>query len=537
MNKKQRRVRPEKVLNVYPRPQMKRESFICLNGFWDYSITEEEDIPEVYDGKICVPFPVESKASNVGRKLNKHKNLWYHRELKLEEEEIGNGRLLLHFGAISSEAWVYINGFLVAHHLGGYLPFAVDLTEYVSADNDLYVKVKNTFEERKCSRGAQTEEDLIQSGIWQTVWMEKVPERYIKSVKITPLFDECAVEILVISDSNYLCTAHVNDKSITFQANRRIIFSLENVTEWTPEYPYLYKIKIEMEEDLVESYFGMRKISIDKDRDGVTRIFLNNRPYFMNGVLDTGYNYEGDFTPLSDRAMIYDIFTAKKMGFNMIHKSMKIEPLRWYYHCDRMGMIVWQDIPTGPDNSKAGTKTYENHQNFGYELEGMVRTLYNSVSILSWVLPSCSYGKYDSIGAFRSMLEKDKTRLINTSNYNKNNTSGDMKNIKLKTLFGITLKDKNDRALVAMDIGNFECKLKDKYGTELTKRMTRMYRNLYRDKVWRAYKNGLSAVVFSQLADDKKHLCGIMTKDRKLSKLSRSAIKSINKNFTSKICL
>lgn len=533
----------DNILNVYPRPQMKRKSFINLNGYWDYAITSEEGIPDVYDGRILVPFSPESKLSGVGKIIKNNQVLWYHRELKLEKE-ITEGHLLLHFGAIDQEAWVYVNGFSVAHHLGGYLGFTVDITEYISADNDIYVKVKDLREKGECSIGGQLSDKSCFSGIWQTVWLEEVPEHYIRSVQITPIFDECAVELMVMSDNNYLCTAKVMDKEITFEANRRTIISLDSVIEWTPQYPYLYTVIIEMNEDRIETYFGMRKISVEQDNNGIQRIYLNNRPFFFNGICDEGYYGDSGYTAMSDRAMIYDIYSAKKMGFNMIRKHLKIEPMRWYYHCDRMGMLAWQDILTGicswerkslSDTGEQRTdEKYIKKKYYEYELEGMVKALYNCVSIVAWIAPEQKYGKFDSATALRSLMAKDKTRLLNFSSYNKSNVSGDVKCVLSSNILGvggIRINDKYKRAVVVMDAGKYECRINKEYAQEINKKMTAKYRELYSKKIWNAYKQGLSGVIFNYLSDNKEHFCGILTEDRKISKFNRSVIRMINKNY------
>lgn len=519
MEKKQGDMGGDNILNVYPRPQMKRDSFINLNGYWDYAVTKEDGIPDVYDGKILVPFSPESKMSGVGRTINGDDILWYHRELRMEKE-IENGHLLLHFGAIDQEAWIYINGFLAAHHMGGYLGFAVDITGYVSADNDIYVKVKDLHGNGKCSVGGQVFDKTYFSGIWQTVWLEEVPEHYIKSVQLVPVFDECLVELTVLSDSNYLCKARIDDKEVVFESNRRVVISLENVIEWTPEYPYLYTVKIEMLGDKVESYFGMRKISIGQDENGIQKIFLNNRPYFCNGICDEGYHGDAGYTPMSDRAMVYDIYSVKKMGFNTIRKHLKVEPLRWYYHCDRMGILVWQDILTGALME--------------YEIAGMLKLLGNCTCIVAWIAPEQRFGEYDCVNAFRSIMSKDRTRIINMSSYNKKNTNGDIKSVfsaNILNIGNIDIKDKNKRAAIVMDAGRYECQIRKEYARELVKKMTSKYSSLYTGRIWKSYRKGLSGVIFNYLSDSRRHFCGIFTKDRKLAKYNRSVIRMINSNY------
>lgn len=357
----------------YPRPQMARQSFVNLNGTWEYAIRDDNDIPVDYDGLINVPFSPESRLSGVGRIIMPNQCIWYHRELRMEEEN-PKGRFLLHFGAVDQEAWVYINGFLTAHHGGGYHPFTVDVTRYLSADNDITVKVKDYTEYGRFIYGGQRiggHGRRAQSGIWQTVWIENVPENYIGNVMVKPLFDKKMVRLKVIAQMDYMCTAFIGKQEITFPANTCVEIKPDKFVQWTPEHPYLYGISFEMEEDRVQSYFGMRKFAAGRGDDGKMKFLLNNRPYNYKKIIDTGYYRDGIYTPSCDAEMVKRITAAKKNGYNMIKKSGKVEPLRWYYHCDRIGMLVLQE-------------ELEGNEDCPREYREIKRTLGNTVSVVKW---------------------------------------------------------------------------------------------------------------------------------------------------------
>lgn len=555
----------DNVLQEYPRPQMVRESYINLNGFWDYSITENDSVPLEYDGKILVPFSPESELSTVNRQLKPSQYLWYHREVRMDNSEI-SGHVLLHFGAIDQEAWVYVNGFEIVHHIGGYLPFTADITKYISADNDLLIKVKDPSDKGTGARGKQKLKRgeiwyTAQSGIWQTVWMEIVPEHFICDIKLTPNLDKSEINILVIADNDYLCTTCLEGKEFTFKANNEISIHLDNMKIWTPENPYLYDIVINMEQDSIKSYFGMRKFSVGKDKKGNRRFFLNNRPYFHNGILDQGYYCDGLYTAPSDEAMINDIMTAKKLGFNMLRKHVKIEPLRWYYHCDRIGMLVWQDMVNG--GGKYNDRTIQmplitgvNHDDHKYsyfsrtdeqgriqfmrELEEMICKLYNVVSIAVWVPFNEGWGQFDSVEAVNRIKAIDATRSIDHASGWHDQGIGDIKSYHVYFKRFNYKKDKLARAVALSEFGGYNYMVKDHcfgkssmgYKNVRTKeRFMYAYKKLYKEQIWPAYKKGLAAAVYTQLTDVEDEHNGLMTYDRKILKCDWKKVRVINSNF------
>ena len=326
-----------------PRPQFAREDFIILNGAWDYAIRAEGEPLHEYDGKITVPFSPECEASGVGRVLQPGEVLYYRRSLSIPTVP---PHFLLHFDAVDREAILRVNGHEAGRHTGGYLPFTFDITPYLTAgENELTLEVRDETDACDGERGKQTLSPggiwyTPQSGIWQTVWAEALPEGYIPSVKITPDVDESCVRFafpvdgvsVSISDGCHRYFGIAEDGSLTMK--------LKAPRLWTPDDPYLYTVTFTRGKDRVESYFAMRKFSLVSDSRGYRRLALNNKPIFHNGVLDQGYFPESLLTPPSDEAMIGDIMAVKALGMNMLRKHIKIEPMRFYYHCDRLGRFV-----------------------------------------------------------------------------------------------------------------------------------------------------------------------------------------------------
>ena len=345
---------PEAVLQEYPRPQLRRDSYLNLNGFWDYAMTASDQRPDGYDGRILVPFSPESELSGVNRTLTPEGYLWYRRVIELPDGFLKD-RLLLHFGAVDQIATVWVNGTEVGGHVGGFTPFSIDVTGAWNRGgaNEVIVRVVDTTDTSWHSRGKQrTKRGGIwytpQSGIWQTVWMESVPDEFIRGLTIRPDFDGSAVEITVDGGAGELCcSAEAYGRTVQGRTGRPIRLDMTGFEPWTPETPKLYDLTVRMGKDQVGSYFGMRKVAIEKDADGVPRFMLNNRAIFQSGLLDQGYWSDGMLTAPSDDALIADIAMAKAMGFNMLRKHIKVEPLRWYYHCDRLGMLIWQDMVNG----------------------------------------------------------------------------------------------------------------------------------------------------------------------------------------------
>ena len=349
-------------LPEYPRPQLVRKSWLCLNGEYDYSITgANAECPKIFDGKIIVPFSVESAASGVNKPLLPNQRLWYRRKFTLNSDFEGK-RTILHFDAVDWQCSVWINGNLMGEHTGGYNPFCFDITDVLKdGENELIVKVYDPTSDGHQQRGKQILKTqgfwyTATSGIWQTVWLEPVNHCRIENIKLTPDIDKGVIGLKV----NHTCKCGGKLFAKVLDGNKVVFdgeisadekISVPDAKLWSPENPFLYDLELVLdcngEKDEVKSYFGMRKYSVMNDEKGIPRLALNNKPYFQRGLLDQGYWPESQLTPPCDEAMIFDIQEMKNLGFNMLRKHIKTEPLRWYYHCDRLGMLVWQDMISG----------------------------------------------------------------------------------------------------------------------------------------------------------------------------------------------
>lgn len=550
------------VLEDYPRPQLRRDSYLNLNGAWEYAITETEFQPEKYDGEIIVPFSPETELSGVGRTLSPSQTLWYRRAVRLPEGFI-RGRVLLHFGAVDQEAEVFVNGASAVSHVGGYTPFSADITSALMEENTIVVKVRDFSDSSYYSRGKQKTDRggiwyTAQSGIWQTVWMESVPEKHIDDIRITPIFDEGEVELTVLSEDRQPCRVQTAGQELSFYSNEPVRIKIPGFIPWSPEDPHLYPLRVAMGEDSAESYFGMRKFSVGLDEKGIRRLFLNNRPYFHTGLLDQGYFCDGLYTAPSDEAMIFDIQTAKDMGFNMLRKHIKIEPLRFYYHCDRLGMLVWQDMVNGGGSYKTLTITSplvtgihwkdsryrlfaresaEGREQYRRELEETVRHLYNVVSIAMWVPFNEGWGQFDASDAVARILALDKTRTIDHASGWHDQKIGDIRSLHVYFRRYRFKPDKLGRAVVLSEFGGYNyraeghCASDRDFGYRRLKTPEKLldaFEKLYLNEILTAKEKGLCAAVYTQLTDVEDELNGLISYDRRLIKLPYENVRRIN---------
>ena len=554
------------VLSEYPRPQLRRESYINLNGVWQYAITPADAVPEAMDGEIIVPFSPESELSGVSCTVHPDESLWYTRHFDIPSG-FNRGRVLLHFGAVDQIATVYINGCDAGSHVGGYTAFTLDITPYIRHENVITVKVRDLSDTSYHSRGKQkTKRGGIwytpQSGIWQTVWLESVSEEYIEELRITPLFDQSAVEITAFSnyaDSSKETVIRVGDVVAYGTANQPVRMSMAGFRAWSPESPYLYDMDVRIGEDSVKSYFAMRKFSVGADEKGAPRLMLNNKPYFHNGVLDQGYWPDGLYTAPSDEAFIHDILTMKAYGYNTLRKHIKIEPMRFYYHCDRLGMLVWQDMPNGGELYKTSVVSLPllgigeisdgevNYARFGRanadgraqyyaELKEMVLQLYNCPCIAMWVPFNEGWGQFDAAKACDVILSLDDTRTIDHASGWHDQGAGDVKSLHVYfKRFDFAL-DKLGRPVILSEFGGFNrringhCFNRRDFGYKRMKTdeaLFEAFSALYEKEIAPAYAKGLSAAIYTQLSDVEDELNGLLTYDRAEEKLPPDKIREL----------
>ena len=551
----------EHPLPEYPRPQFVRDSYINLNGTWNYAIKKNDKINDVsFLGRITVPFSPETELSGVCRVIKPDEYFFYQKSFVLPEG-FNKGRVFINFGAVDQIAKVYLNNEFVGEHVGGYTPFTLELTDFLLPEgkkNSLIVCVKDVTDTGFYSRGKQKMKRggiwySAQSGIWQSVWLESTPVEFLKSVKITPDYDNEQVKFEYNGTDDVEVMIYDGDELIADTKDR--VVKIPDFKSWSPESPFLYNVVFKACGESIKSYFGMRKFSTGIDSYGVKRLFLNNKPYFHNGLLDQGYYSDGYLTPPSNEAMENDVLFAKKAGFNMLRKHIKIEPLLWYHYCDVHGILVWQDMVNGGgtyglevsvipflnitlDDTKYKNfhRTDQNGRNMYYnELEETVSYLYNCPCIAMWVPFNEGWGQFDSAKAYSLLRLYDDTRVIDT-------TSGwhDMgaSDVVSKHIYFTPIRvKKSDRPYVLSEFGGFSMRINghtfnDKmFGYKIYKTkqsLTKAYSRLYNNVIIPQIKDGLCATVYTQLTDVEDELNGLMTYDREVVKIDIDEIKKIN---------
>jgi len=549
-------------LAEYPRPQFVRDSYISLNGPWALAFCEGEEIPQEYEYTITVPFSPECPLSGVNRVLGHTEYLVYEKKFTLPEG-FNRGRVLLHFGAVDQIAKVLLNGTLIKEHHGGYTPFCVELTDYLAdGENTLNVMVRDLCEENEYSRGKQkTKRGGIwyspQSGIWQSVWMESVPTEYIKSVRITPDFDGEQVHFAFDGADGVQICVYDGDELLCDTTDTTV--KIPDFKSWSPESPFLYNVVFKYGKDTVKSYFGMRKFSTGKDENGVPRLFLNNKPYFHNGLLDQGYYPDGFLTPPSNAAMEFDVKTVKECGFNMLRKHIKIEPLLWYHYCDVNGILVWQDMINGggeyglevsaipfigmnldDTNYKTFKRTSAKARELYYEeLREMVDTLYNCPCIALWVPYNEGWGQFDSAKAYKLLKEWDPTRTVDSASGWHDQGVTDV--ISKHIYFTPIIVKQGDRPWLLTEFGGLSTRVKGHtfnnkmfgykiYGSKQS--LTAAYARLFNRTIIPQIPKGLAATVYTQVTDVEDELNGLLTYDRKVMKIDKDVLQEINARVT-----
>jgi hypothetical protein len=542
-------VNPTNVWPEYPRPQLVRPDWMNLNGLWDYAITPDSagQAPP-FEGKILVPFPVESALSGVMTNFDEHSKLWYHRTFSVPAAWHGQ-RMRLHFGAVDWGCDVWVNGREIGRHQGGYDPFTFDITDALrwNGVEEISVCVTDPTEGDQ-PRGKQSRKPegifyTSTSGIWQTVWLEPVPDVSVDRLKITPDEDAKSVHIWAAVDSLSVnlrveVVASVGGKEIARASglpNTDLTLNLPQPHLWSPEDPFLYDLKVTLRDgdkplDSVGSYFGMRKISLRKDDQGFTRIALNDQFVFEIGTLDQGFWPDGIYTAPSDAALRSDIEFLKQAGFNFTRKHVKVEPDRWYYWCDKLGLLVWQDMPSGNNATVDGRRDFEN------ELFHMVDGLRNHPSIVVWVLFNEGWGQYDTEALAKWLKELDPSRLVDDASGWTDMQAGDLMDVHSYPGPGSTSPDTH-RPAVLGEFGGFGLVVKDHSWSsrhwgyvmmtnvqELTDRYTEAFK-----QVWELHNlRGLSAAVYTQSTDVETECNGLQTYDRAVAKVAPAILLAAN---------
>ncbi|MCO6047098.1 beta galactosidase jelly roll domain-containing protein [Aeoliella sp. ICT_H6.2] len=539
-------VTPDNVLSEYPRPQLRRGQWWNLNGPWEYAVRPDNaEQPQKYDGEILVPFAIESQLSGVEKYVGYAELLWYRRSFSRPEMDDGE-RLLLNFGAVDWLCEVWVNGKKVGEHRGGYDPFTFDITDAtVEGDNELTVAVWDPTDGGAQPRGKQLRRPhgiwyTSVTGIWQTVWLEKVPKSYLSEIKIVPHALQGSVSITPRGPTDEVVTIVVRDgdRQVATSTTRMGItatLDLPNPVLWSPQQPHLYDIELTtLSGDRVESYFGLRDVSVAKDSDGINRLTLNGEPLFQFGVLDQGWWPDGLYTAPTDEALRYDLEVAKRLGFNMIRKHVKVEPARWYYWCDKMGLMVWQDMPSG-DRYIGGsepdiTRTDASADNFERELRRMVHSLYNHPSVVMWVPYNEGWGQWDTVRICQLLDEWDNTRLVNNASGWTDRGMGDVHDIHRYPGPAVPEEDEL-RASVLGEFGGLGLSVPEHTWREVQnwsyvpveneEELLERYRKLLTEVRYHIGK-GLAAAVYTQIADVEIELTGILTYDREVCKLPDS---------------
>lgn len=555
------------VLPEYPRPIMERKEWKNLNGLWEYAITDlGKCTPVHFDGQILVPFAVESSLSGVGKKVGAKKELWYSRSFEVPSAW-KNKNILLHFGAVDWKADIWVNDVKVGSHTGGFTPFSFDITAALSAkgNNKLVVKVWDPTDEGYQPRGKQVNNPegiwyTPVTGIWQTVWLEPVAVRHIENLRITPDIDRHLLTVQAhlntvspsdlvevgVYDGNRLIAS---GKSIN---NEAVVVSMpEDAKLWSPDSPFLYTLKVALKNgekvlDQVDSYAAMRKYSARRDTHGIVRLELNNQALFQFGPLDQGWWPDGLYTAPADEALVYDIQKTKELGFNMIRKHIKVEPARWYTHCDRLGIIVWQDMPSGDRGPEWQNRTYFDGMEkkrssvseacYRKEWKEIMDCLYSYPCIGTWVPFNEAWGQFKTPEIAEWTKEYDPTRLVNPASGGNHYTCGDMLDLHNYPAPEMYLYDAR-RANVLGEYGGIGWVVKNhiwepdrNWGYvqfNSSKEVTDEYVK-YTDMLYDLITRGFSAAVYTQTTDVEVEVNGLMTYDRKVIKVDEKRVKEAN---------
>ncbi len=560
---------PKNVLPEYPRPIMERNDWKNLNGLWKYAITKKGDpTPAAYQGDILVPFAVESSLSGVGKMINEKEELWYQRTFDVPSAWRGK-QILLHFGAVDWKAEVWVNDVKVGEHTGGFTPFYFDITSVLNkGNNDLVVKVWDPSDRGEQPRGKQIANPhgiwyTPVTGIWQTVWLEPVATQYITNLKTTPDIDNNSVKVEVAANTTSADKVEVkvfDGKNLVAKGAALNGVPVElampaNAKLWSPDSPFLYNMEVTLYKDgkaidQVKSYTAMRKYSIRKGQNGITRLQLNNKDYFQFGPLDQGWWPDGLYTAPTDEALVYDLKKTKDFGYNMVRKHVKVEPARWYTHCDQLGLIVWQDMPNGGPSPQWQARNYFNgtevirsaasEANYRKEWKEIIDCLYSYPSIAVWVPFNEAWGQFKTPEIVAWTKEYDPSRLVNPASGGNHYTCGDILDLHHYPGPNMFLYDPR-RATVLGEYGGIGLVVEgntwvnDKKNWGYVKfntsdEVTNEYIK-YGKHLLELIRKGFSAAVYTQTTDVEGEINGLMTYDRKVIKMNEAKVREINQQI------